>query len=249
MKRRTFLAGSLAAAALRARAAQRTVVLASNEVFPLLYHEEGRLTGFLFDVIAEAARLAGLSCEIRVMPWARCIEETRSGEIDGTFVTFHTAEREAYLAFPSEPLMTQRICFFARREAPIRYDGKLENLAPYRLVLANKVSYGQVFDAAVRDGVLPFIELANGPESQLRMLLAGRVDLFLMHDIEAMGLLKRLGARDEVKMLTPPLDEVPGYISFTRQRDLSAEIAGFDASLARMRHEGFYKRLYDTYFL
>jgi polar amino acid transport system substrate-binding protein len=250
MKRRTFLAGSLAMVALgKGAAADRNLVLASNEVYPLLYRAEGNLTGFLFDVITEAARRAEIPAEIRVMPWARCIEEARNGEIDGVFVTFRTAERLPYLSFPAEPLMAQRICFFTRHDSPIRYGGKLEDLAPYRIGVANKVSYGPAFDAAVRDGVLPSIEPANGLESLVRMLLASRIDLFVLHDLEAIGLVKRLGLSGEVKMLAPPLDEVPGYIAFTRQRDLSAEIAGFDTSLARMRHDGFYKRLYDAYFL
>jgi polar amino acid transport system substrate-binding protein len=49
-------------------------------------------------------------------------------------------------------------------------------------------------------------------------------------------------------MLDPPLDEIPGYIAFTRQRDLSAESAGFDDGLAKMRRDGAYRRLYEAYF-
>jgi polar amino acid transport system substrate-binding protein len=230
-------------------AAERNVVLASNEVYPLLYRDGERLTGFLFDVLTEAARRAGLPAEIKVMPWARCIEETRNGEIDGVFVTFRTPEREPYLAFGAEALMVQRICFFTKRDASIAYDGRLENLSAYRIGVANKVSYGPAFDEAVRTGVLPAIEPANGPESLVRMLMAGRIDLFVLHDLEAIGLLKRLGLKEKVKMLSPPLAAVPGYIAFTRQRDLSAAIAGFDKALARMRNDGTYRHLYDAYFL
>lgn len=250
MKRRTFLAGCLATAALRTgAAAERGLVLASNEVYPLLYRDGERITGFLFDLVTETARRSGISAEIRIMPWARCIEEGRTGDIDGVFVAFRTPERLPYFAFPSEPLMSQRICLFTRNGSPIRYEGRLADLASYRIGLANKVSNGPAFDAAVRDGTLPNIEQANGPESLLRMLLAKRVDLFVMHDIEGLGLLKRLGAADRVTMLSPPLDDVPGYLAFTRQRDLSHEIAAFDVGLAAMRREGGYRRLYEAYFL
>jgi len=250
MKRRGFLFFCLAtAAAATGAAAERPIVLASNEVYPLLYREGGQTTGFLFDILTEAARRAGIPIEIRLMPWARCIEETRTGEIDGVFVTFRTPERLPYLAFSSEPLMTQRMCFFTLAGSPIRYDGRLADLAPYRIGVLNKVSIGPAFDAAVRDGVLPNIEPANQPENLLRMLLANRVDLFVLHDLEGLGLLKRLGVADRVATLSPPLEEVPGYIAFTRQRDLSEQIVQFDTALERMRHDGTYRRVYDAYFL
>jgi polar amino acid transport system substrate-binding protein len=250
LRRRAFVAGCLATVALgTGAAAEGTVVLASNEVYPLLYRENGHLTGFLYDIIVEAAQRSGLPAEIRVLPWARCVEEAKTGEIDGLFVTFRTAERELFLAFPAEPLMTQRLCFFTKRESPIRYSGRLLDLAPYRIGVANKVSCGPAFDSAVSTGALPAIERANGPESLLRMLLASRIDLFVLHDLEAIGLVRRLGLSGEIKMLAPPLDQIPGYIAFTRQRDLSHQIAGFDLGLAAMRRDGAYKRLYDAYFL
>lgn len=250
MKRRTFIAGCMATAALGSSAAAgESVVLAASQVFPLLYRADQGLAGFLFDVVVEAGRRAGFAAEIRVLPWARCLEEARTGEIDGVFAAFRTAERETYLTFPAEPLMSQRICFFTRKDSSIRYTGLLADLARYRIGIANKVSYGPAFDAALRDGVLTNIELANGAESLVRMLLASRVDLFVLHDMEVIGLLNRLGLSDAVKMLAPPLDEVPGYIAFTRERDLSRQSAAYDAALAGMKRDGAYRRRYEAYFL
>jgi len=250
MERRFFLAGVLATAAfgMKGAAEERNVVLASNEVYPLLYHEGERLTGYLFDLISEAARRGGIPVEIRSMPWARCVEETRSGGIDGLFVTFHTAERDSYMAFPSEPLMVQRICLYARQGSGIRYGGHLEELSALRIAVSNRVSNGPNFDEAVRKGLLSNLEPVNGPESMVRMLLGGRVDLMVLHDLEADGLLRRLGAADQVIKLSPPLDEVPGYIAFTRQRDTAPVMAAFDRALAEMRRDGSYRRLQEVYF-
>ena len=247
--RRTFLGGLSASAVLGLPAAARGLVLASNEVYPLLYRgEEGSLSGYLHDLVVEAARRAGFPAEIRMMPWPRCVEETRNGNIDGLFVIFRTAERETFLSFTNEVLMVQKLCFFARRDSGIHFDGQLGSLSGYRIAAANKVSYGRAFDAAVGDGTLRRIELVSGPEVMVRMLLGGRVDLFVLHDLEGFGMLRKLGAEDKVTILSPPLDEVSGYLAFTRARDLTPLVPAFDEALASMRRDGAYQQLYSRYF-
>jgi len=70
----------------------------------------------------------------------------------------------------------------------------------------------------------------------------------VLHDLEAFGLLRKLAAEDKVTVLSPPLDEVPGYLAFTRARDLTSLVPAFDQALQSMRNDGTYQQLYSAYF-
>jgi polar amino acid transport system substrate-binding protein len=59
------------------------------------------------------------------MPWARCLKEAETGEVDGVFSSFKLPERERFLAFSKEALTIQVIVFFARRESTQSFDGDL----------------------------------------------------------------------------------------------------------------------------
>jgi len=52
------------------------------------------------------------------MPWARCLKDAETGEVDGVFSSFKLPERERFLAFSEEALAIQVIAFFASRNRP-----------------------------------------------------------------------------------------------------------------------------------
>jgi polar amino acid transport system substrate-binding protein len=224
-----------------------TLVLAAADSRPTAFLVDGKPTGMLVDLVTEAYRRAGQSVEIKLMPWARCLSEAGTGEVDGVFSSFKLPEREQFLAFSKEPLTTQVIAFFARRDSTLSFDGDLGKLREVKIGVIKGTSYGQRFDAAITDGALPKVEEANNIESNLKKLAFGRVDLIPSYRFVALDTAKKLELLAQIKEVSPPLDAVPTYLAFTKVRDLSKQSERFDAALASMKQDGTYDRIIGLY--
>jgi len=91
----------------------RALVLVAADSAPTAYMEDGKPSGMLVDVVTEALQRAGSQFEIRLMPWARCLAEIRSGRVDGIFSVFKLPERNAFLTYTSVPIITQVEAFLS----------------------------------------------------------------------------------------------------------------------------------------
>jgi len=105
-----------------------TLVLAAADTWPTAYLVYGWRKGMLVDLVTEAYRRAGHSVEVNLMPWARCLKDAETGEVDGVFSSFELPERERFLAFSKEVLTMQVISFFARSESTHSFDGNLASV-------------------------------------------------------------------------------------------------------------------------
>jgi polar amino acid transport system substrate-binding protein len=224
-----------------------TLVLAAANTWPTAYLVDGRPTGMLVDLVAEAYRRAGHSVEVKLMPWARCLKEAETGEVDGVFSSFKLPERERFLAFSKEALTIQVIAFFARPEWTQGFDGDLAAVRDVKIGVIAGTSYGEQFDVAARDGVLRNVDQTNSIESNLKKLVSGRVDLIPSYRYVALDTARRLQLLAQIREISPPLDSVPTYLAFTKVRDLRKPSADFDAAMASMKQDGTYDRIVGKY--
>jgi polar amino acid transport system substrate-binding protein len=224
-----------------------TLVLAAADTWPTAYLVDGRPTGMLVDLVTEAYRRAGHSVEVKLMPWARCLKDAETGEVDGVFSSFKLPERERFLAFSKEALTIQVIVFFARPEWTQGFDGDLAGVRDVKIGVIAGTSYGEHFDAAVRDGVLRNVEQTNSIESNLKKLVFGRVDLVPSYRYVALDTARRLQLLAQIKEISPPLDSVPTYLAFTKVRDLRKQSEDYDAAMASMKQDGTYDRITGKY--
>jgi polar amino acid transport system substrate-binding protein len=224
-----------------------TLVLAAAPTKPTAFLVDDKPTGILVDLVTEAFRRAGDTVEIHLLPWARCLSEARTGEIDGVFSSFKLPEREEFLTFSHEVLTTQIIAFFARRDWTQDFDGDLGTLRDAKIGVINGTSYGEKFDSAAKTGTLRNIEAANSIESNLGKLVAERVDLIPSYRYVALDAAKRLNILSKIKEVSPSLQSMPSYLAFTKARDLSRVSNDFDAALAAMKQDGTYDRIVGKY--
>jgi polar amino acid transport system substrate-binding protein len=234
-------------AIMAGEACAETLVLAAADSRPTAFMIDGKPTGMLVDLVTEAYRRAGQPVEIRLMPWVRCLGEARSGNIDGVFSSFKLPEREEFLAFSKEPLTTQVIAFFARLDSPLSFDGDLGKLREVKIGVIKGTSYGRKFDVAVADGTLRNVEESNSVDSNLKKLAFGRVDLIPSYRFVVLDTARQLDLLSRIKEVSPPVDEVPTYLAFTKVRDLRKQSEGFDAALASMKQDGTYDRIIERY--
>jgi len=222
------------------------ILVAANSK-PTAYFENGQLTGVLVDVAREAFLRAGYSITIKLEPWARCIEDARSGEADGIFSIFKTPERQAFLDYTSRPIITQTVSFFALKNGPISFDGNFASISHHSIGVINQTSYGPRLDGVLKENTFAKQYQTHSAESVIRMLLAGRVDLIPSYRHVALFTAKSLGAQDQIKELSPPVESIPSYLAFNRKRDYRQVMADYDKALKSMQQDGSYDRIFDRY--
>lgn len=232
--------------AARAGAAE-PLQIATDGWRPVTYLENGHLTGSLCEVLAEASRRTGIPIEIHLLPWARGMAEVRAGRVDAIFPAFRTPEREESLAFPSETLLLETIAWFAHAGSPIEIGPDLAGARGHRIALVNRTSVGSRIDQALRNGLLTDIETVPDTTSTVRTLASGRVDLIAGVDQGIWAEAAQAGIRDQIRQLTPPIEDVPAYLAFTRARDLSTESRAIDSALKAMKDDGTYQKILARY--
>ncbi|MOA20001.1 Bacterial extracellular solute-binding protein, family 3 [compost metagenome] len=122
----------------------------------------------------------------------------------------------------------------------------LADLAPYRFGITAGNFYSDAFSSLQQQGVLK-VDIASDDGSNLRKLLAGRIDLFPM-EWEAGQLLARSTLRQQqARQLVPQAREywtTPLCVVVSRKHPQAAElIARFNRELRKMRDSGELARL------
>lgn len=224
------------------------LTFATDEIFPLAYADNGEKKGFLIDVVSEIFRRAEIEISFSFLPWARCLVEARLGQISGLFAAFHTPERAVFLDYGTEVLMMQRQNLFVTVDSPIQNAADLKQFVDLRIGLLNQVSQGDAIDHKIQTGFFHNIEVTNTAENVLRMLVAGRIDMAILHRAEGSGMAKVVGLDSKIRALDPPLSEIPAYLAFTKAEDMRVPLAKSDAALRGMYADGTYDRIHTTYF-
>ena len=235
----------LATTASAARA--EALVLAAPDARPTTFLADGKPTGILVDVVTEAFRRTGRSVDIKIMPWARCLREARTGEVDGVFPIYRLPEREQFLTYPNEVLLSQLVLFFSRQDTTTAFSGELSELRDVNIGIVRATSYGKKFDDAVKDGTLQKIDLADNIEQNLKKLMRGRVVLIANYRYGVLEAAEHLGLLAEIKEIPPPIESIPSYLAFTKQRDFTKPLDDFQAALASMKQDGAYDRIIGQY--
>jgi len=235
----------LAMTASAARA--ETLVLAAPDARPTTFLADGEPAGILVDVVTEVFRRTGRSVDIKIMPWARCLSEARTGTVDGVFPIYRVPEREQFLTYSNEVLLPQLVVFFSRQDATTAFSGELSELRDVNIGIVRYTSYGKKFDQAVKDGTLHNIDLAHNIEANLDKLMHGRVALIANYRYGVLEAAEHLGLLAEIKEISPPIESVPSYLAFTKQRDFAKPLDDFQTALASMKQDGTYDRIIGRY--
>ena len=238
---------AFALASVRAGAAEGPLVVVTADRVPMAYVENGKLTGVLVELTQEAFRRAGREVEIRLLPWPRCLAETRDGTADAIVTIFKTAEREAQLAFTAEEVLRQTESLFMRKGSVFRYDGDLEALAGKKIGVVYQTSYGPRLDQALANSLFGGVETQRNMADLVKMLAYGRIDVLPGDRGRILGAAATIGLSDKIAEMPPAVETVSGYLAFTRARDMSAAAHSFDEALRSMKKDGTYAAILSRY--
>ncbi len=228
--------------------AAKTLEVVTLQYPPFEYLENGKLKGVVVEIVQEVFRRMQQPINISLLPWARSIKMIENGTADAIFTIYKTPEREVFADYSQEILMPQVVSFFVLKDSPVTFDGDLAKLSNYLIGAVWKISYGEIFDEALDNKKIKTINLAYTGEINIDMLLHKRFDILVSNKYGALYVLKNKGLMDQVKELSPEIENVPSYIAFSKKRNLVSIRDKFDEILVEMKKDGTYNRITNSYF-
>lgn len=233
-----------------APARAETLRLVTLESPPLEYSREGRVMGINVEIVREALRRTGRAATVELVPWRRALEMVRGGQADGIIDAGYTPERGTYLHFPLENIYLEEIFAFKPASADLALEESLDNVGNYRVGVVRGSFYGARMDSALRRELFKEVQAARDVESLARMLLAGRVDMFLGVRMAVEDILRRMGADDRVGLVPQAgtrqpliLDYSPTYVAFSKQTVPAEVAAEVTRALRDMKRDGTFERI------
>ncbi|WP_252271221.1 substrate-binding periplasmic protein [Pseudomonas subflava] len=145
-------------------------------------------------IVEEAFALQGVRVQWEFYPWARALHSAERGKSAGSAVWLRSPEREQAF-FISEPVVETSYYLFHHKDLSLEWRD-IADLQSLRIGGAIDYDYGAAFQQAERDGTIKVKRLSN-EELGLRMLLAGRLDVFLMDKVVAFDMLHSQFSRED----------------------------------------------------
>lgn len=236
----------LAFAALPVHAA--TLHCVSFEYPPLIHQVADRPPeGLAVEVVSAVLAQLGHTLKLELYPWARSLALAYQGHADCIFTLYRSPEREQYLDYSQEPIATQVIYLYARKDLALNFDGNLASLAGLRVGTAHKVNYGPKFEET-RSRLA--IDEAPTIEQNFLKLALGRIDVAPSHVHTAsftLGLPALQQYVSRIVRLPVPVETVPSYIAFPKKRGLAELRDRFDIQLRQFLGTAEYRRLLEKY--
>jgi polar amino acid transport system substrate-binding protein len=204
--------------------------------------KRGEVTGADIELIRTLAGEVGCALEFAELPWARILREIELGTLDVSTSTSWTVERTAWAWF-SEPYRETEMAIYVRRDEVERFELKsLADIAPqrFRLGVITDYYYGDEYRSLAEDPrYAPWIDGATDYATSIRKLTSGRIDGYLVEDVQVMEAeLARLGLTDSVARYPLPIKGEQLRFMFSRKTVDQEIVAAINAALERMRADG-----------
>jgi len=141
--------------------------------------------GYLAVLVRQAFNRRDIDVDIQFHQWSRVIGLAKKGRVDGYFPEYYSDSITRYARF-SNPIPAGPLGLFSRKESQIKFT-TLKDLKGYRIGIVKGYINSREFDAA------DFLDKhpVKDDLSNLRLLLAGRVDLIAADKYVGFHLLRR----------------------------------------------------------
>lgn len=212
--------------------------LASGE-WPPYQSEKLKYAGVASRIVTEAFALEGVEVHYRYFPWSRALRNAATGEMDGTFLWFDSAERRKTFLI-SDPVIDIQYVFFHLKNKPLSWNSisDLENLS---IGATLKYTYGEQFDTAEKEKRINVDRVASD-ELNFKKLVKGRVDIFPCDLDAGLELISKLFTPEEAENLTwhqKPVRAAPHHLLLSRKAADSEKLMMlFNKGLKTLKESG-----------
>ncbi|WP_126465343.1 substrate-binding periplasmic protein [Candidatus Terasakiella magnetica] len=194
----------------------KTYKVALANIPPYAFNDENNnANGILVDVTRDAFQRLGHQVTFNFYPWARSIQNVKTGRVDAITPFFHSDERAEYTHFVGKGVLTMELQFFKSVTEDFKVS-TLEQAAAYRIAKVSKASMGERFSAYEKAGKLK-VDYVPNTLTGLKVMLAGRTDLFASVRTIALYAANSAGFAKAVGPAGKPFDQRQAYLAFSRK--------------------------------
>lgn len=217
--------------------AETLLVYGDDSYPPVVYSADGKPTGILVDILRKVSARTGDIYEVRLFPWKRAYEHARAGRAAVVGVS-KTTDRMAEFDF-SDAIYFDDIQIVVKRGREFPYT-QLSDLKGKTVGGVLGASYGNVVDAAIKDGLFK-MDQDTGQKGRLHKVLLDRVDAaFIGNGTEGFDMVVRSdpelqARRAELVVLGTPLTRDPLHLAVAKSMNKKALIERFNSALREVQ--------------
>ncbi|GLH40379.1 MULTISPECIES: substrate-binding periplasmic protein [Pseudomonas] len=209
---------------------------------PYVYEQGGQNLGLDYETTAIVFKRLGIEVEWQFLPWKRCLSMLETGQADGALDIFHSAERDATLLYPSEPLSDVEFVMFYANDRPHPFN-TLDQLKG----LTIGTSPGYLYSPDFSQSQLFSREPAPTHEANFGKLVRGRIDLLITDRRVGQHLLDELNIRDLITENPTVISRQSQFLAVRRNAGMDLLVQRFGAELKRFKREPAYAELSARY--
>ncbi len=216
-----------------------SIALTGNEArAPKIFTQDGKPQGILVEIVKYLQKETGQEFLITLYPFARAYNAAKNSAT-GIIGLSKTDERLPLFDFGNEVMFYDDVVLVVAKgkefsfKTPTDLNGK-------NVGIARGGSYGPVFEKAVKDGLIKFVE-GSTIATQLAMVSLGRLDAVLV-SVGKAGLdaalatphaKKFIATGTEFVVLPTPFARDPNYMAFAKSSNKSALLMQMDAAIKK----------------
>lgn len=205
-----------------------------NDWPPYSKLENDKPAGISVEILREAARRAGYSATFRELPWKRCLDLVKKGEIDAVI---DAADRDEFLQGPVSVSLYTNTFWVHDKSGLKKLD--FEALRGKTIGLVNGYKYPKQLSDDIARAEMK-IDYAVDDATNLRKLGFGRVDVIVADHVSTLLEVKTKGLT--LTPLSPAHSADRLYASFNPARQAAQKT--INDALAAMLADGFVDRVY-----
>ncbi|GIU45899.1 substrate-binding periplasmic protein [Shewanella algidipiscicola] len=221
--------------------------LATLNMPPLEYQENGVVKGISTDIVNTVFARMGISTDTQLYPFARAIKMVEQQKVDAIFSIVSTPKRQIQLSFSDESLIDDVTSLFVRHDADIEFNGDLSSLTHYRFGALRAAHYGNRWQQALRSGAIEKVEMVSDQRQNILKLAHNRIDIIIGPRLSILHELNILGLQQQIKILPVPVEVVPTYLAFAKDRVPQAIRLQFTEQLRQLKQEELYQQIISSY--
>lgn len=218
---------------------------------PFQYRDEsGNLAGMDFDILQEVSDRMECKLVYLQIRWVAHLERLKNGSMDIAASASWSQERAEY-AFYSLPYRQENVRLFMRRGEIDSLDiSSISELGKKAFVLGitEGYYYGEAFEKLHAGATSPLkIESVQDNTYNLKKLTAGRIDGFLMDEIAAAHLIKRLKMSKEIEAYPMQVYSCDIHVMFSKESVSTVTVRRFNDALADFKKQQAYDAILQKY--
>jgi polar amino acid transport system substrate-binding protein len=230
-----FLAGF----AFSANAAETVTIGAEDDWAPYSSKVGAEAKGFAVDIVREAFKAAGVDVKFEAMPYARCMDITKSGELAGCFDAARNAAMENDYLWHAKALFNGKINIYASSDST-ESGLTSKSLEGKTVGVTNGYEYGDEFDTNTKIKR----DVARQDELGFKKLLAKKIPYMVAYEKVANAIFaKNPEFAGKFKAIGMTAD--PGlYLAFSKKHPDGAKfVTKFNQGFEAIQKNGKYKAI------